>query len=450
MTSTPPTSLHSILSTLVRRYRLPALGEGDLATRSDKPATTLALTIERARVAIGQGLAPDAQMKHQFIDALAQMIRDAMRAGGGDPLFQAMVLRHDAPQVREYASLVAGAEVQRRFLHATVNSVAHPAKLQRLAPGLQRDALAHIQAAASSESWTALNDAVRAALVMPETVLGSPLQLGLARLLDSSAMSELLRLNALAADPLVQTYQCLWESQGPASGSADAATQGAGSRRRGEAVEALAAQAIAALARRLQTEDGVPYRVVTGMHVPASLGADRDRAKSEWDAVLLRRAEPVDGEEVWDVCLLVEAKASVDAATTDLLRLVRGIHLLASAADDVVYAFQTREGIVHLRGDSLSTLTADEAGLARTVVYCCNAPADVAPRLLGSAARMQLLSAPASVAYASASADPSDLEPVWTALLTLPSWQGVLHHQPVLRQVRALMVHPDDLLKAAR
>lgn len=485
MTSTPLTSLHSILSTLVRRYRLRALDVDDLTTLSCKPATALALLIERARVAVEQNSTPDLQTKRQFIDALAQMIRDAMRAEGGDPVFQAMVLRHHAPQVREYASLVAGADVQRRFLHATVNSVAHPAKLQRLPPGPQREALAQLQAAAASESWGALNDAVQVVLALPDIVPGSPLHSGVARLMDGPALNDVRRLDALAEDPLVMTYRSLWESQGPTSGSVEAAAQGTGSRRRGEAVEALAAQALNALASRLQAEDGMPYRVVTGMHVPASLGTDRDRAKSEWDAVLLRGAEGVDGTDTWEVCLLVEAKASVDAATTDLPKLVRGMQLLASAAADEVYAFQAREGVVHLRSGSLSTLTTDEAGLARSVLYCCDAPADGVPRLLGSAARMQLLSAQASVAYASEvlaaegrvtvqvvvgdsehpgathaaiqilrteahAADLADLETVWTALLTAPSWHAVLNHQRVLRQVRALMVHPDDLLAAAR
>jgi len=64
------------------------------------------------------------------------------------------------------------------------------------------------------------------------------------------------------------------------------------------------------------------------------------------------------------------------------------------------------------------------------------------------------LSAPASLAFASGLAagrqgDEAELEPVWTDLLQSPRWRAVLNQYPALRQARELMVHPDDLMRAA-
>ena len=269
----------------------------------------------------------------------------------------------------------------------------------------------------------------------------------------------------MACDPLVQRYQALWNRNGPRSGTPGAVARGLAAQQRGAAVEAQAAQALEALARRLNTEASQgttpgadAYRVVTSMHVPPELPGSADRAKSEWDAALLRRAGPPDAPSAWDVCLLVEAKAGVDAASTDFPRLLRGVQRLAQADAGVIYPFLSHQGTVALRGASLSALPTQGPDLASAVLYCCDAPADEpvdAPRLLNAACRMQLLSAPASVAYASqlARREPADaqaLEAVWQGLLTSPQWAGVLNQYPLLHQVRALMVHTDDLFAATQ
>jgi hypothetical protein len=456
MSVLPPSALlEQMLRVVARRYRLPAMAAAFDQAQQSSPATALAMSIELARRAVVSGDVPDAALKRLFIEALARMIHEAMHAESGDPVFQAMVLRHWAAPVREYASLFAHADQDRRFIHAGVNAIAHPAKQQRIVPGGQRECLAQLHASASSASWTELSDTARRLLAMPEFAHESSLERGLTRLLNSAALTRLQRLDALASDELVRQYQSLWDRHGPRSGSPAAVAQGAVSQQRGAVVEGLAAQALEALARRLNEAEGAreSYRVVTSMHVPASIPASHERAKTEWDAVLLRHAETVDGTTVWDVCLLVEAKASVDAATTDLTRLLRGLRLLAHAEENVAYPFKTRQGIVHLRGASLSALTTDEARLTRTVLYCCDAPAEAAPRLLGAASRMQLLSAPASVEFASTLAqkhpvDSQDLVPVWHQLLESPRWGAVLRQYPMLRQARELMVHPEDLMAA--
>ncbi|MBN9477163.1 MAG: 3-deoxy-D-arabino-heptulosonate 7-phosphate synthase [Bordetella sp. SCN 67-23] len=449
--------LADILNSVPRRYRLPADMPSLPGKRAANPSAALALAIEQARQAVVRGDRPDTKLARAFTEALARLIGEAVHPGTGDPVIQAMVLRHRHAHVREYASLVARAGQDRRQVRTAVDAVAHPARLQRMPDGPVREALAQWRAAAFRESWRDVHMALPHLLAMPDIAGGTPFQTSLARLLDNPALARLQRLDALASDELVRHYQALWDGHGPRPGSAEAAAQGGVSQQRGKAVEASAARALGALAEHLEREAGAgaAYRVVTSMRVPSSIPASHERAKTEWDAVLLRRAPDVQGDPAWDVRLLVEAKASIEAATTDLPRLQRGVCLLAHAEAGVVYPFQASEGVVRLRGSSLRALSADEAGLARSVLYCCDMPAEPTPRLLGAAGRMQLLSALASLAFASAleegrDADPRELEPVWNELLHAPGWAAVLEQYPRLRQVRGLMVHIDDLMAAPR
>lgn len=415
------------------------------------PALALAVTIEAGREALTRGEVPENALKYRFIEALAGMINEAMLVDSGDSAYKAMVLRHRAARVREYASLSAHVGRDSRTVRSLVNAFAHPAKLRCISQAGQREALAALHALASSESWSELSDAIRRSRYMPDVEGDPALAGGVSRLLDSPALARLLRLDILASDELVLKYQSLWDQHGPRSGSSIAMAQGAASRKRGAAVEVLAAQALHGLARRLNAADGqASYRVATSMRVPASIPGNSNRAKTEWDAVLLRRASAEDATEAWDLCLLVEAKASVDAATTDLPRLLRGLRLLTHAEQDVVYSFRAQEGIMRLRGASLSALPGQEADLARTVLYCCDVPGEGSPRLLSAASRMQLLSASASLDYASAletrqHAHAQSLGVVWQQLLESPRWGAVLNQYQTLRQARELMVHVDDL-----
>lgn len=449
-----PALLDEVLRTVDRRYRLPPLVPASSLDDATNPAVVVATVIDEARRELADGRAPGAALQQRFVDALARIIRAAMDVRGGDPAFQAAVLRHRAPVVREYASLAAHAEPDRRTLRSAVNTIAHPARLERHAHAWQRAPLARLHAAAAGASWDTLYAELRHLLAQPETAADPAFQRDLAKLHDNPALARLQRLAALSVDPVVRQYRALWERQGPPEGSALAVAQGATSQRRGAAVEALAALALGTLADQLDAIDTQrTYRVVTSMRVPASIPGKHDRAKTEWDAVLLERARSGDPSTAWNMRFLVEAKASADAATSDLPRLLRGLSLLAQADPHTVYAFDTREGSIRVHGASLHALTIDDAALQREVLYCCDASADPTPRLLGAASRMQLLSTPASLAYASAlaqhgDADTAILQAVWDALLTQPSWRPVLHQYESLRQVRALMVGVDDLLAA--
>ncbi len=462
--SSPALLLEQILRDVPRRYRLrPAPSASALPLRHANPATALARVIEQAREAIAHGAAPDAALKPQFIDALAAVITEAMHADSGDRAFQAMVLRHRAPEVREFASLSAQADQDRRQIHAAVNAIAHPAKQQRALEAWQREALARLHASASlahnEAHYAGLHATVRNLLALPELAKGSDFEPALVDLRDSPALARLCRLEALAPDPLVQQYVSLLDAYGPRPGTPAAVAQGRASQRRGAAVEALAVQALEALAQRLNAAQENPhaYRVVSSMRVPASIPGTHERAKTEWDVVLLERlhAKTCDIAPVWNVRLLVEAKASVESATTDLPRLMRGLRLLAHAEENAVYTFETQQGPVRLHGASLRAQGIDESGLLKTVLYCCDAPADGASRMLNAASRMQLLSAPASLEYASAQwdgqhADPERLDAVWQHLTRSPRWQAVLDQYSMLRLVRELMVHPEDLMFTIR
>lgn len=452
--STPPPSplLDAILRTVPRRYRLPALPAGAVPQDSDA-ATRMAVAIEQAREAIAHGQQPAEAVKQLFIDALAQLIAQAMRADGGDAAFQAMVLRHSEAAVGEYASLCERAGQDRRAIHGAVHAIGHRARQQGMPPGLDLEPLQRLLARAS---WSELHDTLQRLAAMPDIAGASPVCTDLARLVDSAALQRLRRMESLSSDPRVIAYLQLRERHGPQPGSTTATAQGRAAQQRGAAVEAAAADALRALARRLDAaERAASYCVATAMRVPASLPG-HDRAKTEWDAVLLRRADTVDGADgidAWDVCLLVEAKASVEAASTDLPRLVRGVRLLAQADADTVYAFATAQGTVRVRGGSLRALPIDEAGLSATVLYCCDAPADATPRLLNAASRMRLLSAPGSLDFAGAlaqgrRADTALLESVWQQLTASPGWRAVLHQYPTLRRVREWMVNTEDLLAA--
>ncbi|WER47484.1 3-deoxy-D-arabino-heptulosonate 7-phosphate synthase [Cupriavidus sp. WKF15] len=456
MSTTPsPTLLGAILRTVVRGYQVP-----DMAVPTGphlaSPAARLAMTIEQARQAVAHGKVPDVSLKRRFVDALAGMVGEAMHPDSGDPAFQAMVLRQRMAPVREFATLSARAEGDRRVILSAVNAVAHPGRQQRMAPGWQREALADLHASAASSSWSALRAIAQRLLDSPDSGNGSPVAIGLARLLDNAALQRLQRMETLEADEAVRRHRSLWDRAGPRPGSATALARGVSAQQRGAGAEALAEQALQALVQRLNEADGDDglYRVVTSLRVPASIPASHERAKTEWDVVLLRRA-PVEAMPAWDVCLLVEVKASVDAATTDFPRLLRGIGLLAHAKQDAAYMFESRQGTVCLRGAALSALRTSEPDLQRTVLYCCDARAEAAPRLLSAASRMQLLSADQSLAFAShlaanQHADVAMLEPVWHLLLASDRWKAVLNQYSTLRQVRGLMVNTEDLLAAIR
>ena len=150
---------------------------------------------------------------------------------------------------------------------------------------------------------------------------------------------------------------------------------------------------------------------------------------------------------LWDVCLLIEAKASVDAATTDLPRLLRGLRLAQAEPDASIPA--PRSKAVRLRGASLRAAAGNgESGRRRAVLL-----RRARRNLDAGAQRRQPCSCcprrPAAYATLLAAGEPADarmLEPLWQDLRQNPRWQAMLNLGATRRLARELMVHPDDLL----
>ena len=185
--------IESLLRNVKRRYRLPPLPPlADAATaQCGHAATALAIAIEHARRALAEGRQPEPEATALFVNALDALIREAMDSEAGDAAIQAMVLRHHDPVLREYASLSAQARADRRRVLHLVNSVAHPAKLER-SSSAQIELPTQVHALATEEAWVALADTLRSAQdggVLPEP---------LARVVESPALRRLLRLDALS------------------------------------------------------------------------------------------------------------------------------------------------------------------------------------------------------------------------------------------------------------
>ncbi|NLC34998.1 MAG: 3-deoxy-D-arabino-heptulosonate 7-phosphate synthase [Alcaligenaceae bacterium] len=458
----PAFSFEQFLRGLPHRYRLPELaGDGDalasMSSEGNRFSARLAMILEQARRALAVGDTPGRELEQAFIAAMAGMIQEAAQDDGGDPVFQAMVLEHHEPVVSEYTALARHFQPDRRRVQGLINAIAHPEKLKRQPPGPLRNALAQLRNSAAAAHWPSLPTALQQALSAPAAGEDSDLASALTQLLAEPALQRLVRLDTLRGHKRVQQYLALREQQGPRANSEAAARQGAEGRRRGMGVETLAAQALQALALRLDrmSNGATRHQVVTSMHVPASLSAGHQGAKTEWDVVLLKQvAETARPMPVFDVCLLLEAKASPDAVGTDLPRLLRGLRLLAAAQPGETHVFKAREGEFPVRGASLNALPTEAARLAGTVLYCSDAPADPQPRLLSASSRMKLLSAPESLAFATAlrqqgAAEPRWLEPLWQQLLSAPEWKVVLFQTFAMQQARELMVHADDLLAGA-
>lgn len=436
---------------------------------SASPAAKLVDTIELARQAVVNGALPAPALQGRFTQALADLIREAMDEVSGEPVFQGRVWRHRWPSVNEYALLLSQQGADARALRSAVNAVAHPQKQLRADARWQRDVMAAIHAPAMAGAWTDLATTLQRLVAMPRAAHQSSFLQYLRHLQARPELARLQRLMQLKDDPHVQSYCDIAARQGPAPGSAVAAHDGAQSRKRGAQAERRAADAVRALADHLGQGR---WRVATAVQTPAVLSQGTRGAKTEWDVVVLRPSVTASG---WDVVLLLEVKASADAAVTDFPRLLHGLRLLACAEPDGQYEFATGQGAVLVSGASLNALGEDAATLDRTVRYVCDTvPGGDTPLTLTPANRMRLLLLPTSVAFAARLLDgeqpmtehlqsrsarlqsrsthlqpgPAELDAVWQALLTRPSLRPVLHHRTLLEQVHGLMVHPDDLMVA--
>jgi hypothetical protein len=446
----PDTLLLAALRIAPRRYRMPSLPADAAAAKAEGIDSALAFAIEHARLAREAGSPAPLEVRDLFISALAGLIRQALAPQGGDPAFQALVLRARADEVEEHVRLSAHAAADRRAVRAAVDAIAHPGKLRGVAAGSRRDALSQLHHLASSADWTQVRR-VTSALLEQASAGQDSLRAQLQAIVASPALARLERGDALLQGDTVQRYQALCAQRGPLAGSDAAAAQGRAAAQAGGVAEDSTVDAFGAVAGLLTRYAGGSdsYRVVRSLRTPRGFPGLADKAKDEWDAAIVRST----GAGGADIVLLAEVKAAPAAATPDFSRLLRGLQRLAQASDDMDYAFVSADGEVRVPGAALRRLQPRGATLPPHVIYCCSAPAEAQVQVLSAASKAVLLAEPASVAFAQQLAPGSapreaDLLPVWEALTTAPRLRSALHQYDTARVVREAMLHPDDLLAA--
>lgn len=440
-----------------RRHRLPPLPADAAAAQAAGCETALAWAIEQARLAKEQqATAPHeamparaAEARGVFLAALAQFIGQALAAQGGDPAFQALVLRAREPTVQEYLRLAEPANADRRAVRAAVDAMAHPGKLRSLPATRWTGQLARLHALASAGAWRELRNAAGELLAHAGPEL-EPVRATLETLCRSEPLQRLERAGALQHEAAVRAYRALGARQGPLAGSSAASAHGRAAARAGEAAEArtvAAFERMAQLLARRAPEAG--YRAVRSLRTPPGFPGDRHKAKDEWDAAIVRD-DAIDGRV--RIVLLAEVKVSPAAALPDLARLLRGLRRLAGADDGAVYAFASADGPVHIAGASLRSLHPAGHAPPPCVIYCCPSPPEPRPQFLAASSKAVLAAEPASIAYAlrlTGGERPDDeaLAPVWDALLAAPRLRATLHQDASARTVRNAMVDPDELLQ---
>lgn len=445
----PDALLAAAVQRAARRFRMPALPGDAALARAAGAAPALAWAIEAGRAAVLAGAAPPAEARGLFTWGLARLVAQALAPEGGDPAFQAAVLAAAAPELREHLALAGEAARDQRRVRALVDAVAHPGKLRRRAAGPAPEPLSRLHGHAAAADWDGLRAAAGRLAADPQVQPGE--RQTLARLLAEPALARLERAAVLRRLAAVQAYHALRARAGPAAGSAAAGLQGRQAGRRGAAAEAEAVTCLHALAGLLDAAaPGSRHTVARGLRLPAGVAGQADGAKDEWDAALLRAAP-----DQAELLLLVEAKAAPAAATTDLPRLLRGLGRLARAGHQGPVRLASADGPLAVSGASLRRLRPHGVLLPGHVVYLCSAAAEPGPALLSPPARALLLAEPASVAFALAleaggAPGAEELAPVWDAVLGQPRLRPVLHQYPTACAARAAMLHPDDLLAAAR
>lgn len=430
--------LHEALRAAPRRYRMAPLPLDGQSAEAAGSEAALAWALETLRRA-GDGAAPVAATQDLFTRHLAELIRAALVPGGGDPAFQALVLRAMEPEVEEYVRLASKAAADRRVVTSAVDAVAHPGKMRNVHDASLREALVRLHALSASGSWSALGEGMGA--------LGPPLR---GDDIFFHALQRLQRGEDLLQSPAVQRYRALCEQRGPQAGTGAAIESGRASARAGDLAEAATVAALREIAGLMNARDA-GHRVVRSLRTPRGFPGAGGKAKDEWDAAIVRDREGRDGA---DILLLVEVKAAPAAATPDFTRLARGLERLAQAGQAGAWEFPSADGAVRVAGESLRRLQPPGRALPAHVIYACSAEPESRQQLLGAATRAVLLAEPASVAFArelarGGTASHEQLAAVWRDLASAQRLRSALHQYDTARLAREAMLHPQDLLATA-
>ena len=419
---------------------MPAL-PGDLASaRAALPEVRVAFAMEAAQQAPA---AAQRGLQDLFVDAL---VAQAIAPAGGDPAFEAALLRSVDAEVAEHCELQEGLAADRRHVRSRVDAIAHPGKLRGRATGTDFEGLARLHARSQAGDWAGLVRSVQG--LLPSAA--SDTRDALVALLAEPALARLQRAAMLQARPAVHRYEQLRARQGPLAGSDAAARRGRASGDAGARAEEETLAALRALAASLQAVQGTPHRACGSLRPLAGFPGAQRRAKDEWDAMLLRERP---GTQAFDIVLVAEVKASPVAAAADWPRLRAGLQRLAQALPGRPYPFAADDGEVLLHGEALRSLAPPADGLPAHVIYACAAQEARVP-LLAPGARALLLQQPGCIAYARGlqrgEGDARLLAAVWHDLLLAPHLRPVLRQYDTARLAREAMLHPADLLALAR
>lgn len=430
-------SFDAVLLATPRRFAMPALPADAASAQALGPSAALVWAIEQARRAASAGAAPEAAWETVFVQALIALVDAALRPEAGDAAFQARVLQARSAPVAAHVQLSASSAADRRQVRAAVNAWAHPARLRALDAPLH-DALRPLHDALQAGAWTRLDRALDTPAVPAPLREDANLRAAITRLAQAEQLLD---------DDDVRRFVALRTRQSP-RGAATAAE-------RGQAAEQSAAKAFAALATLINKKlppDSPRLHVVTRLLLPAGFPGEPARSKNEWDVALVEHA----GAAPARLQLLAEVKASPEAAASDLPNLLRGLQRLGQAEADAVYALPSDDGVVAVQGSSLRAFKPDDHALPPHVLYLSTAQAEPSPPWLDAAARGLLLSQPEVLMFtlrrqsAHGHADDAPLRALWAALAHDRRLRGLLHHHATARQVRAAMLHPDDLLAAVQ
>lgn len=450
--------LAQILQTVERPYALAPLPNPPL-NQTFSAQNKLAYCLEQVRLALQAGQTPSAALKQVFITALAQLIRTALAPERGDYGYLAQILKHHSLSVQAYVEKLATAKHDQRIVQRHINAFAHPAKLQTdktLSSLAQRK---FWYAAATAEHWAVLDLSIKKWLIHPSSHNNECLRHALQNLIELPELQRLCAVEQLTSTQDVQQYLRYRQQDGPTTGSPEAIAQGKQAQARGAIVEQQAQAILTELAQQLSQTEQDDYLAISAVHFPAHLIAGSQHAKTEWDVLLLKTAPIIGNQTVWDVCLVVEAKANPDAASTDLRRLLRGLALLNDLPPHSAVNFACDQGTITLSSNSLLDLSSAQRCLQQKILYCCPA-SDTEPlhrpsSALHAASRTQLLNASAALNYAYAvqqglEPEPQTLIPVWEELLHSSSWNAVLQQYAHQQQAGELLVTTRDLAAACQ
>lgn len=433
-----------------RRYRMAPLPIDANAAKSSGVESALAFGIEAVRLAKEKAWPPSREAQDVFTGALGHMVHEALASNHGDAAFQALVLRTQDLEVDEYARLSGQAASDLRSVRKAANAISHPGKLRHMASEELRHRLSRLHDLATAGSWMEFRRAI-GQLLAQEASEDEHVRDSLEHLLSNASLQRLERGSALHCLDSARRYRALLAQHGPLAASAAAAAQGRESARHGAAAEKDTVHALSMAAELMNHSGQAPacHRVVRGLRNPRSLHAAA-RAKAEWDVAIVRDDARADGV---DIVLLAEVKTSPAAATPDLPRLLRGLEGLAQARADATYSFQSPDGELHVRGESLRRLRPRGYSLPPNAIYCCSATAESRPQMLSAATKAMLLAEPASLAFAreiarGGSPRHEDLTPVWEALREAPRLRAALNQYETARAAREAMLHPADLISA--